>query len=254
VDLIRATRHFAFAHKELFQDWCGEGARELANLLPSAERESLIQTNALRAAPRCVDGPIASGPTLAASQVFVKWLKKRNRKFLAVEMESGGALAAIYERAEPARSLVLRGISDYGDERKSQLDRVRGGALRRYAMRNAVRLLWYLLEVEELPRQKPYKDPGPLVPGESLPDPLSPPRQAGSHRTAVATSPFLVPFPRSEIFGREEELKRLHDIFRLPVRLPPRRRDRNGGHWQDATRSGIRLPSQGEVLVRGFLD
>ena len=54
-------------------------------------------------------------------------------------------------RVEPARTLIIRGISDYGDKRKKQLDKVGEGALRRYAMRNATRLLFQLLETGVLP-------------------------------------------------------------------------------------------------------
>jgi hypothetical protein len=61
-------------------------------------------------------------------------------------------LAAVYSRADPTRSLILRGISDFGDVRKKKTDAIGAGGLRRYAMRNAVRLLWGLLEAQELPR------------------------------------------------------------------------------------------------------
>ena len=48
--------------------------------------------------------------------------------------------------------LVLRGISDFGDDRKKELDAIGAGDLRRYAMGNAVRFLWGLLDAEERPR------------------------------------------------------------------------------------------------------
>ena len=89
---------------------------------------------------------------MAAAKSFVRWVKRKDRKCLALDMESGGVLAAIYEKAGPARSLVLRGISDYGDDRKQELDRIGEGGLRRYAMCNAIRLLWRLLGVGALPR------------------------------------------------------------------------------------------------------
>ena len=72
---------------------------------------------------------------------------------MAVEMETGGVLAAVYERTAPTHSLVLRGISDYGDERKKQSEEIQEGVLRRYAMRNALRFLWRLLLIGHLPRR-----------------------------------------------------------------------------------------------------
>jgi nucleoside phosphorylase len=151
-DLIRAALHLRFAHRTLFRNWCADGNAELDALIPEAERTALVKRRALRKEPNYFEGAVASGPTVGAARQFVDWVRTRNRKFLALEMESAGVLAAVYEKADPARSLVLRGISDYGDERKAQLDGVRGGGLRRYAMRNAIRLLWRLLEAGELPQ------------------------------------------------------------------------------------------------------
>jgi hypothetical protein len=53
---------------------------------------------------------------------------------------------------EPKHTLVIRGISDYGDERKQEFDTVGEGAVRRYAMHNATHLLWTLLEAGGLPK------------------------------------------------------------------------------------------------------
>jgi nucleoside phosphorylase len=97
-------------------------------------------------------GPIASGPILVAATAFAKWLRERNRSYLAVEMEAAGLLAACSERVGPTRSLVLRGISDYADHRKAELDKIQGGALRRYAMQNVISLLWALMQTDSLPR------------------------------------------------------------------------------------------------------
>jgi hypothetical protein len=114
--------------------------------------EAYIRPSELSSEPHNALGHIASGPVVAASQSFIEHaVKGRYRKFLALEMESGGILAAIYEVTDPRKSLVLRGISDYGDGRKSQLDKIGAGSLRRYAVNNAMQFLWRLMEAGEIP-------------------------------------------------------------------------------------------------------
>jgi len=67
-------------------------------------------------------------------------------------MESGGLAISAHMNTESTKALVVRGISDYGDERKKQLDSVGEGALRRYAMRNATAFLWTLISSGVLPK------------------------------------------------------------------------------------------------------
>jgi len=71
----------------------------------------------------------------------------RDRKYLALEMESGGFMAAVHKQGLP-RSLVLRAISDYGDENKKRLDTTSKGTFRKYATRNALRWLWNFFEAD----------------------------------------------------------------------------------------------------------
>ena len=78
--------------------------------------------------------------------------EKINRNYLALEMEGGGMLSSVYGHSDPKSTLILRGISDFGDSRKQELDATGKGVIRRYAMNNATRLLWKLLEANILPR------------------------------------------------------------------------------------------------------
>lgn len=52
-------------------------------------------------------------------------------------MEAAGLVESAATRREPVRTLVIRGISDLGHERKKDLDKIGKGGLRRLAMRNA---------------------------------------------------------------------------------------------------------------------
>ncbi|MCP4548018.1 MAG: AAA family ATPase [bacterium] len=151
-DLVRAAQELEFAHADQHRQWQEDGERELQESVGRGNLEKLLRKSWLREQPQFISGPIASGPVVGAAQQFTDWLEKINRKFLALEMESGGMLAAIASRSDPARSLILRGISDFGDKRKQKLDRIGKGAIRRYAMNNAIRLLWKLIEAEVLLR------------------------------------------------------------------------------------------------------
>lgn len=150
--LLNATKNFKFVHEEIFQEWQRRCQYELSQLIPQEQCEQLLALKWLRSEAQTVSGDLASGPTVGAAQAFIGWLKKRNRKYAALEMEAAGFMAAIYEQADAQRTLVLRSISDYGDERKQELDAVEEGAFRRYAMRNAIQLLWRYLEAGILPR------------------------------------------------------------------------------------------------------
>ena len=95
-------------------------------------------------------GHIASGPIVGATNQFVQWLKeKRDRKLVALEMESVGVMNAAHKRAYQFTN-YSRNFSDYSDERKTKLDEISGGALRRYAMNNALALLWVLMDLRFL--------------------------------------------------------------------------------------------------------
>ena len=104
--------------------------------------------------PKLHIGPIASGPVVVTSKEFISWVKTQNRQFLALEMEGGGALAAVYSVAEPSHTMMLRGISDFGDDRKRKFDNLGGGGIRQYAMRNVIGLLWNLMAIETFPYSK----------------------------------------------------------------------------------------------------
>lgn len=152
-DFLTQLRNFEFAQSHAFTRWQEACVQALTELVPQDKvRTALFEKGLVRSTPNVIDVHLASGPTVGAAQQFTEWLRRtQDRNLKALEMESAGFMAAAVRRVEPARTLVLRGISDYGDERKQQLDEVGEGALRRYAMRNATRLLFQLLETGVLP-------------------------------------------------------------------------------------------------------
>jgi nucleoside phosphorylase len=111
------------AHRtDLFQSWQRAGASDLFAVLDAQRFETLKKRRFIRESPDVVPGEAACGPSVAGSLAFIQWVKKRSRAFKGIDMESGGVLAAIRRSVDPPkRVLVLRGISDFADERKTQL-------------------------------------------------------------------------------------------------------------------------------------
>jgi nucleoside phosphorylase len=153
-ELIHRLSHLEFSHPDVFRRWRQSCANQMKSLLKPRKRTQLIRKQLLRETVTLKEGHIACGPIVGAAEQFTAWLKQRDRSYMAIEMESAGLLTALFEAVDPKRSLILRGISDYADNRKKELDDVQRGALRRYAMRNALALLWALLEIGPLPRRE----------------------------------------------------------------------------------------------------
>lgn len=99
--------------------------------------------------PRILFGKIASGDIACGSKNFQRVLINKDRKFLAIDMESAGVAAAATDEGLPW--FFVRGISDYSDEAKSALDNAhlvsteRVGPWRRHAAEFAGRILVALL-------------------------------------------------------------------------------------------------------------
>jgi nucleoside phosphorylase len=151
--LLKAVRTFEFDHPAGHKQWVADGAADLAELLPDpAKRGALVTDRQVRGDVRLLaDGHVATGPIVGAARAFSNWIRTHDRNVKSLEMESAAVLLAAQTRTEPKRALAIRAISDFGDEHKKELDQKGEGVLRRYAMRNAVRLLWALLDAEALP-------------------------------------------------------------------------------------------------------
>jgi len=151
-DLLNATRNFQFVYEELLQDWQQCCQRELERLVSKKQRDDFIASRLLRDQVHLITGDVASGPTVGSAQVFKDWLKTLNREYAALEMEAAGFMEAVNENAGGERTLVLRAISNCSDEHKQELDEVEEGVFRRYAIRNAIQLLWRFFDAGILPR------------------------------------------------------------------------------------------------------
>ena len=145
---IATLRNWSNTAKAAFEKWQEEGGGELdADTVP----ENLRFQVGFR--PSISIGHIATGNVVGAASEFTRMLQRRDRKLAALEMESSGMLSAVHKHRPETMTLVLRGISDFADERKSDFDGIGHGQFRRAAMRNATRLL--LAALTSLLRGKP---------------------------------------------------------------------------------------------------
>lgn len=149
--LLDRVRNLEFAGPAHFHRWqAGCGARRAA-LPPNAN--ALVGDGLLREKPAQREGHIASGPLVVTSREFVAWIREGDRSCLGVEMEAGGLVIATHMDPSGSEALVIRGVSDFGDDRKAKLDDIGEGVLRQYAMQNAVEFLWCLMEAGVLPQR-----------------------------------------------------------------------------------------------------
>jgi hypothetical protein len=134
---------------------------------------------------------------VGASKDFAGWLRDRDRKYLALEMETAGVMNVVYQHAGDERLLAVRAISDLSDDRKSMLDDVGGGALRTLAMRSAIRLLNVLMRAGEFDRAAgmpapPLSPVSPATPAPALAPASAPAPDAAALLTALAEHDPLV--------------------------------------------------------------
>ncbi|MCP4353221.1 MAG: hypothetical protein GY795_47830 [Desulfobacterales bacterium] len=127
------------------KNWTASCRKTLNNLISKEIHNALIENELISEDAKIRTGHLASGSIVGGTEQFTKWLKERDRKYLALEMEAGGIMASSHTRT--TETLIIRGISDYGDERKKELDKIGEGALRRYAMHNALDLLWLFMRM-----------------------------------------------------------------------------------------------------------
>jgi 5'-deoxynucleotidase YfbR-like HD superfamily hydrolase/nucleoside phosphorylase len=130
--------------------WVNDCVTDRYVSITDADTRLLLDRGFIRDDPFLAFGPLASGPLVSASKAFKNALKAgRNRNFVALDMESAGVVQAAHEHDSNPETLVIRGISDFGDERKSELDKIGAGVLRAWSTRNALKLLHtFLMHVD----------------------------------------------------------------------------------------------------------
>lgn len=138
--LKNCAQNFEFTSKGSFNTW-QRRVRSFRNNLGLTSK----QLSKAGDFPEIRVGHVASGDSVSASEAYKAELKGIDRKFLALELESAGVLRSAHNRSKTVRTMVLRGISDFADERKASLDSISRGIWRRYAMYSATTLMLSIL-------------------------------------------------------------------------------------------------------------
>lgn len=159
--LVSAVHQFEFSNKKSYVEWRSACAKQLIENVPSPVRDKMIIDGHLRAEPVLIKASLASGPAVGAAAGFREWIVSTDRNIKALEMEAAGVLRAVASRPTTAKAVVIRGISDFADSKKTDLDQVAQGAFRRNAMWNCLDLVWRLVRSGRLERALGYGDDPP---------------------------------------------------------------------------------------------
>lgn len=150
---IESIQNMEFKNPDGYKKFRSECEMDLQQSVSKSDLDRLLEKRLVRGIPELLsDGHVATGPVVGAAESFSSWIRSHDRDVKSLEMESAAVLLAAQSRTNPTPAFIIRGISDYGDDRKRELDSLGEGALRKYAMRNAVRLLWTMLDGGGLPR------------------------------------------------------------------------------------------------------
>jgi nucleoside phosphorylase len=144
--LLNRFQFFGKTRPLNYQQWMNDADKRSIDLVTDRIRES-IKAAGLEVRSQCKlyagdNRKLASGPAVGKGTAFVNWIKGEvDRKIVAIEMESAGVYDAALIRTPAPRSIAIRGISDYADERKEKIEAAARDVFRVLATKNALSLL-----------------------------------------------------------------------------------------------------------------
>lgn len=134
------TEHLPLQHPDRWASWQKDTLDDLQLGLRPDQRQQLRGLELIGDSVQARKGDIASGPFVVASEEFKRELLSHNRYFIAVEMEAAGVLQGAKRHPSSPATIILKGVSDFADERKHLLESSTKGVVRGWALRNALRL------------------------------------------------------------------------------------------------------------------
>jgi nucleoside phosphorylase len=146
--LLNQVRQLQRKLPNLRKNWEARCKRRLFRLMGADETASAIERQVTRPEPRifAADHHLATGPAVGKSTAFAKWIQSENRKAVAMEMETAAVFDAVETEIQPRRRLAIRGISDFADERKVEVETSYKGKFRQLSHLNACDLFLTLIE------------------------------------------------------------------------------------------------------------
>jgi 5'-deoxynucleotidase YfbR-like HD superfamily hydrolase/nucleoside phosphorylase len=150
VALCDVLDNLEFTDPDAWKVWIKQSANEITSSLNDSNIRLLKKEGLIADTTKAYIGPVAVGPWVGAAKKFKEFLTTHNRNYIAMDMESAGVLQVANQHSYAPKTVVLRGMSDPADERKQLLDIMDKGALRRWAMVNALRLFALLIKKVDL--------------------------------------------------------------------------------------------------------
>lgn len=144
--LLQIVKQFRFTHRKQYEAWCEQGTSLLNTIVPKDKVFQLKDAGVIHEYPTLHVGHLASGSVVGAATGFTAFLKSRDSTIRVLEMEAAGMARAAVKRTQQFPWLIIRGVSDFGDERKSEMDATGVGSLRRLAMLNAIQLMLSIVQ------------------------------------------------------------------------------------------------------------
>jgi nucleoside phosphorylase len=151
VRLLNRLANFAHGKPEHFGRWQKSAEQRRKAILSAADEQGLEAAGlVMRGNGRLFAADsrkLASGPAVGKGTAFAEWIRREvDRKVAALEMESAGVYDAGIIRIPAPRTVAIRGISDYADERKAKVEEAAAGKFRELSARNAVSLLIHAID------------------------------------------------------------------------------------------------------------
>lgn len=146
--LLNQVRQVDKKYPVLYKRWKQQTRRRVLKSLGKDLLAKAVNKKLTNAAAEVIaaDNFLASGPTVGMSDAFAEWMKKKDRKAHALDMETGGVYDSAWTTINPARTLAIRGISDFADKRKHKVETAYKGKFRDVCMLNATDFFLLLVD------------------------------------------------------------------------------------------------------------
>ena len=147
-DHVLNCDNFKYSNPVEYGQWLENCTDRLTQEVDKEIRDKYITKKVLREMPQVFIGHLASGPIVSATRYFKEFLIKRDRKYQAIDMESAGIMYASLDRN--SHTLIVKGVSDFGDDAKKKMDGETKGLIRQIAMKNSIEFLWMILDTKRV--------------------------------------------------------------------------------------------------------
>lgn len=210
-------RQFERTNQAEWLDWINKSLVSIDNALTPDQQQRLSDQGLIRLPPKTHVGSTVTEPWVGASPLLKLWLKNHvNRNLLAMDTESWGVLHGARSYSPDLKTIVFRGISDPADERKKELDNLRDGAIRKWAMFNASHVFALFIEHYWADNYLPDEQTSVTTPNN---DEVKRRLEEDIHKTSIRV--FLDPYYGNESIIRDHGYDAYGKLFATITNITP---------------------------------